>query len=129
MAYEVLIADDRSHIVLKLLGAAGRPQFQGVLDAHALGAKEGIHRYLVDLTEATNRDSTLDDYEMAYTDFPAHAVIDRSARVVALVRPGDHSHDFLVTVFRNSGSFVELFDDRAAALRALLAGGEAAPAR
>jgi len=35
--------------------------------------------------------------------------------------PGDHSHDFLVTVFQNSGSAIKLLDDPDAALRHLLA--------
>lgn len=119
MTYSVYVADDGSHIVLKFVGVSGSTQLQGVLEAHRLGAARGIRRFLVDLTEATNPGSPLDDYQLAYVDFPLHPEIDRHAKVVALTRPGDHSHDFLVTVFRNSGAYLELFDDAAAALEAL----------
>jgi hypothetical protein len=115
------VAEDQSHIILKLIGHSGRPEFQGVLEAHALGRELGIHRYLVDLTEATNPDTPAEDYQLANRDFMASPALDLAARVVALARPGDHSHDFLVTAFRNAGAYLELFDDRPAALRALLA--------
>lgn len=119
MAYAIDVSEDRTHITLKFRGTSGRPEFQGVLDAHALGARLGIRRYLVDLTEAVNPDTAIEDYQLAFSDFPANAAIDRFATVVALVRPGDHSHDFLVTVFQNAGFHIDLYEDRATALRAL----------
>ncbi len=121
MAWTIHVADDRSYITLKFTGPAGRPGFEGVLAAHAKGREIGVRRYLVDLTEATNSDSAIQDYEMAYTDFPTHG-IDRFAKVVGLVSPGDHSHDFLATVFQNAGFRIDLFDDREKAVSALLAG-------
>ncbi len=123
VAFFVRAADDGRYIILKLVGTSGRPEFQGVLEAHALGAKLGIHRYLVDLTDAHNPDTAVDDYVLANEDFPHNPTIDRFAKVVALASPGDHSHDFLVTVFRNAGSSIQLFHDREAALQALLSGG------
>jgi hypothetical protein len=38
--------------------------------------------------------------------------IDKTALVAVLVRPDDHSHDFVETVARNSGLRVTLFRDR-----------------
>jgi hypothetical protein len=121
MQYSVRVADDGSCIILKMNGRSGRPEFSGVLEAHALGMKHGIHHYLVDLTEAVNPDSVLEDYQLAHADFPSNPTIDLAAKAVALARPGDHSHDFLVTVFRNAGAFIELFHDRETAMKALLA--------
>jgi hypothetical protein len=122
MPYTLRVADDRRYITLKFEGTSGRPEFQGVLDAHALGAKLGIRSYLVDLTDAVNPDTATDDYQLAYADFPANTAIDRFAKVVALVSPGDRSHDFLVTVFRNAGFRIDRYEDRAAALRELESG-------
>jgi hypothetical protein len=127
LAYEIRVSDDGAYIVLKVTGATGRTGLAQVVEAHALGAKLGIRRYLVDLTEATNPDPPSQSYEFAYGDFPATPGIDRFASVAALVSPGDHSHDFLVIVFQNSGSAIGLFDDREAALRHLLASHPPAP--
>jgi hypothetical protein len=123
VAFSVRAAEDGHYIILKLVGTSGRPEFQGVLEAHALGARLGIHRYLVDLTDAHNADRTMDDYALAYDDFPHSPTIDRFAKVVALAKPDDHSHDFLVTLFKNAGSPIQLFHDREVALQALLGGG------
>ena len=119
MPWSIHVADDRSYITLRIVGAGGRPGFEGVLAAHAKGKELGIRSFLVDLTEATNEAPAVDDYEMAYSDFPTGG-IDRFAAVVGFVRPGDHSHDFLATAFRNAGLRIELFDDRAQALSGLL---------
>lgn len=113
-------SDDGAYIILKVTGTTGRTGLSQVVEAHALGAKLGIRRYLVDLTEATNPDSPLESCEFAYRDFATTPGIDLNARVAALVSQGDHSHDFLVTVFRNSGSGITLFDDPEAARQYLL---------
>jgi hypothetical protein len=80
-------------------------------ESHALGRKLGIRRYLVDLRKSRNVESLLDGYQFAYQDMPQQPEIDRSARVAILVSPGDHSHDFIETVSRNSGLDVTLFRD------------------
>lgn len=90
-------------------------------DAHTLGAKLGIRRYLVDVTAARNTESVLDQYEFAYQDMAAEAVIDRHARVALLVAPDDHSHDFVVVATTNAGMDTRLFTDRAEAERYLTA--------
>lgn len=90
------------------------------LEAHALGQELGIHRYLVDVTEARNVDSVMDDYNFSYADMQKTPGIDRRAVVAMLVSPGDHSHDFIETLSRNTGLNVTLFRDRRAAVRHLI---------
>jgi hypothetical protein len=77
--YSIDVAENRSHITLKFRGTSGRPEFQGVLDAHPLGAKLGIRNHLVVLTDAMNPDTAADDCQPACSDFPAKAAIDRFA--------------------------------------------------
>ena len=89
------------------------------LQAHALGKKLGINRYLVDVTEARNVDNTFEKYNFAYKDMKQEPAIDKAARVAILVSPGDHSHDFIETVTRNIGLDVTLFTDRQKAIEYL----------
>ncbi|MBW1814413.1 MAG: hypothetical protein JRJ39_12290 [Deltaproteobacteria bacterium] len=71
------------------------------LEAHTLGGKLGINRYLVDVTESRNTDSVMESYDFAYEDMKNTEGIDLYARVALLVSPGDHSHDFIETVTTN----------------------------
>ncbi len=116
MSYSISPSDDGSYLILKITGDINRQTaMQYNLKAHAAGAELGISCYLVDLTESRNVDSTVDTYEFAYQDMRDEPRISRSARIALLVAPGDHSHDFVETVARNSGLNVVIFTDRAAA--------------
>lgn len=111
MDHEIFVSHDGTYIVLRIIGETGRHRMAQVTEAHALGAELNITRFLVDLRDAVNVDRPMDDYKMAYHDFPSESTVNRTARVACLVAPGDRSHDFLITVFRNSGSWIEQFDD------------------
>ena len=87
--------------------------------AHTFGKKNGINKYLVDLTKCVNPDSLSNIYNFAYKDVPGTDAIDKSAIVVMLVAPDDHSHDFAETVSRNSGYNVTLFREREQAVKHL----------
>ena len=63
------------------------------------------------MREARNTDSIVENYDFAYKDMSETENIDRLARVAILSSPGDHSHDFIETVTRNSGLNVKLFND------------------
>lgn len=115
MDHEIFVSDDGTYVVLRIIGATGRHRMAQVVASHELGAKLNINRFLVDLRDALNVDTPVEDYGMAYTDFPATPEVNRAARVACLVSPGDRSHDFLITVFRNSGSWIEKFEDLAQA--------------
>lgn len=121
MSYAIAPSEDGTYIFIKVVGSITRKDAMTQnVEAHALGRKLSIHKYLVDLTEARNTESPLEAYGFAHTDMPAAEGIDLHARVAMIVHPEDHSHDFIETVSRNAGMDVTLFRDRAAALRHLL---------
>ncbi|MCG3211059.1 MAG: hypothetical protein FOGNACKC_04696 [Anaerolineae bacterium] len=116
MSYSISPSDDGLYLILKITGNINRRvAMEYNLKAHAIGAELGISRYLVDLTESRNIDSAVDTYEFAYNDMRQEPQISRAARIALVVAPGDHSHDFVETVARNSGLDVVIFTDRAAA--------------
>jgi hypothetical protein len=117
MHYEICPSEDDSYITLVVKGEVNRNSaMQQNLQAHALGKQLGINRYLVDMTEARNTDTTLDQYQFAYKDMHETPGIDTRARVAVVVTEGDHSHDFIETVARNSGLNVKLFTERTQAI-------------
>lgn len=119
--YAITPSADGRYIVIKVRGEINRKAaMQQNLEAHALGRKMGVNRYLVDVTEAKNTDSVRDSYDFAYTDMSITEGIDKAARVSTLVSQGDHSHDFIEIVSRNSGLNVTLFTDRELAVQHLL---------
>jgi hypothetical protein len=112
MNYTITPSVDGKYIILTVKEEINRKTaMQQNLEAHALGRKLGINRYLVDVTEARNTDSIQDSYDFAYKDMRETEDIDRLARIAVLVSPGDHSHDFIETVSRNTGLTVEIFTD------------------
>ena len=118
--YGIKPSEDRSCIVLTVVGEVkGRNMMKYILEAHAMGGELGIDRYLVDVTEATNTDSVIDQYDFAYSDMKRTEGVNARARVAALVRPGDTSHDFIEVVLHNAGMPLKIFSDPDAALRYL----------
>lgn len=113
MAYQIYISDDSSYIVLEESGVVTRRhQLQRTVEAHQLGRKHSIRKYLVDVTNAKNAEPPIENYKFAYDDVRAEDEIDKTAIVAILVAPQDHSHDFVETVSKNSGLNVTLFRDR-----------------
>lgn len=121
MAYTISPSEDQKYIVLKHWGELnGELALERVIEAHVLGAKLGIARYLIDLTEARNVDTVTDSYWYAYKDLKTLPEINKNACVAMLVNPEDHSHDFVETVLRNAGHNVILFRERELAIKHLL---------
>ena len=112
MGYTITLSDDGEYIVLKVTGFISRESaMRQNLEAHALGRRLQIDRYLVDLREARNVESPAEAYDFAYKDMQLAEGIDLNAIVATLVSPDDHSHDFIETVSRNAGLNVTLFTD------------------
>ena len=121
MSYTIKPSEDRQYIVLKHWGEInGELAMKRILETRRLGAKLGITRHFVDLTEAMNVDSVTKTYKYAYKDMKTPPGINQNVRVAMLVNPEDHSHDFVETVLRNSGQNVTLFRDRELAIQHLL---------
>lgn len=120
MKYTISPSDDGTYIILKFTGEISRhTSMEHILEAHAMGKKLGTNGFLLDLTEATNIDSTTDQYEFVHRDMLKSEDVDTYARVAVLVHPEDNSHDFIETVFRNVGFNLRLFQNRAEALKFL----------
>ena len=112
MEYQIIPFQDRRYILITVKGEINRRiAMQINQEAHQLGREIGVNRYLMDLREARNTDSVVDQYEFAYHDMQRSEEIDRYARVALLAAPEDHSHDFIVTVCVNAGLNVSLFTD------------------
>ncbi|MCL4836864.1 MAG: hypothetical protein KJ058_02720 [Thermoanaerobaculia bacterium] len=114
------LSDDGTYVELVRRGEISRQSVLAEnLQAHALGRAHGVRSYLVDHTEARSVDSLVDQYDFAYHDMREAEGLDQGARIAVLITAGDRSHDFIETVCRNAGFDVQLFTDRAAAVRFL----------
>ncbi len=117
MSYAITPSEDGKYILIKMHGDMTRAlAMQQNIEAHQLGKELGVNRYLTDLIDSTNVDSVINDYEFAYADMQTEPDIDRYARVAILVRPDDHSHDFIEVLATNAGLNVKLFRDREQAI-------------
>lgn len=121
MDYSINPSTDQKYIVLKCSGKINhKNNLNSIVESHALGKKLNIKHYLLDVTEARNTGSILDDYHFAYNNVRATRGIDQSAIFAMVTSPNDHSHDFVETVSRNSGLNMTLFRDMNAAIHHLL---------
>ena len=121
MEYSITVSEDGKYIILKVKGDMDRVSaMREIIEAHELGAKLGIERYMADLTEARNIRSIVDDYELANDYTHNDRRINTFARVAMLVSSEDHTHDFLETASINAGWRVKLFRDRQQALNYLM---------
>ena len=119
MSCTINASENGKYIIQKVIGTYNRKlALKNDIEAHALGKKLGINRYLVDVVECINTESSAEKYKFAYEDMKTES-IDRSARVAILTHPDDHSHDFIETVIRNAGFDVTLFRDRKLAIKHL----------
>jgi hypothetical protein len=103
---------DESFIMIKVRGDINRHSaVQMNLEAHELGRRLRIRRYLVDATESRNTDNTLGTYEFAHSDMRRTEGVDLGARVAMLISAVDRSHDFVETTAINAGLNVRIFTD------------------
>jgi len=111
MSYTITPSPDKTYILIKTVGdITAEIAMQQNLEAHALGKKLGIHKYLLDATESKNIDTVISNYKFAYEDMTTPE-IDPSAKVAVIINPGDTSHDFVLTAVTNAGFNVVAFND------------------
>ena len=121
MEYNITVSENGKYIILKVIGDLDRSSsMRELIEAHELGAKLSIDRFMADLTEARNIRSILEDYQLANADTHNEPRINVAALVAMLVASDDHSHDFLETAGLNSGWRVKLFRDRQEAIDYLM---------
>jgi hypothetical protein len=83
--------------------------------AKELAEQHGRKRFLFDLRQARNVESTVQNYQYAYADMPRFE-LDRLSRAAIIRDPEDHSHDFVELVSRNAGYNVRFFTSEEAAI-------------
>ncbi len=113
IACDITLSEDSSYIIMKHSGIINRNI--GItynIEAHKLGKRHGINKYLVDLTEAKNNDTFIDKYYFAYNDMNKSPEIDSKAIVSLLVAPDDHSHDFIEKIVKKIFVYVKIFSCR-----------------
>lgn len=121
MPYTINVSEDGKYIVTKHSGRlTNKMVLKRTLKAHALGDKLGITRHLMDVTEARNVDSVIENFNFAYHDIRNEPGINLKVRVSVLVSPEDHSHDFIEVVTRNAGQDITIFRNREEAIQHLL---------
>ena len=123
--YNIQVSGNNDYIVLTIIGNFNaKDMVKYVVEAHAKGNKKKIDCYLVDVTDAKNIDSVKNNYDFAYSEIKNAHGVNFTAKVVAVVSPEDHTHDFVETVLSNAGLPIKLFRDRSKAINYLLGNKE-----
>jgi len=78
--------------------------------------QSNLKRFLFDMLESSNIQSVTDNYYFANEnirsfDFP------RDSMTAFILRPDDHSHDFIINAFLNAGYYVEKFSNEEEAIK------------
>ncbi|MGD2034084.1 MAG: hypothetical protein PVF73_03445 [Bacteroidales bacterium] len=122
MGYTTKVSETGDYILITVHGKVNSEiAMQYTVESHKLGKEKGILKFLVDLRNARNTETIVDNYNFVIKDLPENQTIDRKAKVVLLVSKEDHSHDFVETVSRNRGFNVTLFRDKDEAISYLMA--------
>ncbi len=115
------VSDDGKYIYQKITGNVNRQNsLQHNLEARKLGQELGIDSFFIDMTEAVNNDSVIDNYDFIYHDLKTMPGFDTRSRVAIVVKPDDNSHDFIETLSHNIGRRVTIFRDEQEAILYLL---------
>ncbi len=110
MSYTIGISEDRSYIIVTVEGELdSETALNYTIQSHLLAREMGIKKFFIDLRDAVNTQSVIENYDFANFDLNETSVIDRRAKVAMLVSPDDHSHDFVEAVARSNGHNVRLF--------------------
>lgn len=115
------ISDDKKFIIMKITGQVNsQDMYQHTLEAHQLGRSLHLRAFLVDLTDAINTQSVIEQYEFVYNKVQGSDELLHHVRLALWVKQGDRSHDFIETLASNTGEQAKIFHDQQAAIRFLL---------
>lgn len=114
------LTENGTVLIAKVTGPIdGRAVLDYNKEAHEFALKQGIRRFLIDVTEFKNKASSLDLYHFAYDEMKQLSDLRFKMHVAILTASGDHSYDFLETVLLNTGHKVKLFTERNEAMKYL----------
>jgi hypothetical protein len=118
MSYTIEPSSDGKYVIVTQTGdITAETAAESKHASNELGRTLGINCYLIDVTEARNTERVLGNVHLAQEDAPL--AIESGVRYAVLVKPGDHSHDFVVAFARTQGIDTTLFDDRSEAVEHL----------
>jgi len=123
MEYEITISKTRSYIAIIFYSPMTTDvAFCSGPELVRLAIESNINRFLFDLRQAPNVQSTADNYFFANRDIEDFS-FPRASMSAFLVREDDTSHEFITLAFLNAGYIVKLFTEEAAAVAWLENGG------
>lgn len=111
MEFNVALSDNGKYIRCVVTGeiaAMNSEKFSSEMDT--LSSSSECKKTLIDVRNAKNVSSNLDNYEFAYHDIN-HIGLQRDLRTAILASPEDQSHNFVKMVLLNAGYCVQLFYD------------------
>ena len=116
MNYDVSLSDDKSYINVRIFVPSTLELRREYLQKMAeLANKNGVNRFLVDVSKSPSSTNIIEDYQTAYE--LAHAAgLKYGVRIAALVSSGDSSRQFVETAAVNAGYSVAQFTNKSDAI-------------
>jgi hypothetical protein len=114
--YEISVSNDKSFVMVRVHKPITRHlvlEFNRKMVMQA--KKHGINRFLFDVRQSVNVETTLGNYMIAYEDAEKVEFV-RSSRFAVVHDPSDRSHDFIMTVAKNAGYNLALFTEEQGAI-------------
>jgi hypothetical protein len=112
MKCTIKLSENEDYVLLQIdADFTSKEMMEWVIESHTLGREKGVRSYLVDVRNARNIDSAFGKHKFAYSDMKKTETADKNARVAALIRPNDDSHDFVELASNNAGMNMKLFTD------------------
>jgi predicted N-formylglutamate amidohydrolase len=78
------------------------------MDLDRMSHETGIKRFLIDVRNAKNIMSTIDNYDYAHKEME-EMKLQKDVRAAILAVPDDHSHDFFELAGQNEGYNIRIF--------------------
>ena len=112
MDYSIKLSDDGKYVVTTVYSpVTAELENEFSSDSLKMCFKTAVYKILVDVSRVRNTASNIDNYLLAYENL-AKIKNSKNVRLAVLVKPGDHSHDFIETVVTNAGHTCRLFSDK-----------------
>lgn len=116
MDYDISLDENLGCIFIKFFNAmTSEVGIRCGADIVPLSEEKHIKRFLFDVREAPNTQSDVQNYNYATGEISDFG-FPHDSRSAFLVNPGDTSHDFITTIFLNTGYRVKSFTDEESAI-------------
>ena len=116
MEFKLTISKNRKYLIIDVFNTITEElQRRFVEEGVETMKKNNIKNVLVDVNRVPNTANVYEKYKLAYyeTDRLGYP---RDGKIAVFVNPGDNSHDFIETAFRNAGYQCSIFKDKNSAV-------------